>query len=439
MTDNLLDLNALKPDIILTELNNQTKRCAIFWDKISYNSFHCNFQWKGNWYDVYVTMLRNAFVFDMVRGTRNVLSINSYINDQVSVLYDVVSRGIGDPSNSDRTIKQIIQDLNSLADCQSGGAIGCNGGRKANAESLIGGLRTGGTSSVYMPNAFGIVYMANQNGNLELLTNKELRVLLTGLGNISCVQADRNFGKLFWAQVEINNTKPAGTKIMSADLNGGNPSVVLNLPDYDGVRSIALDRKNHKIYYAADKTKQDGSNLSYDVRKCNYDGSNIVSLADNNPYDCSPVSIEVDPDGGHVFWCDAKGLTEGNIYRSNLDGSGVLTLVYTSGYVRTISYYEGMLYLGGSGFLAVIDKDGNSEQILPHTGLSIIDSICVTYNRIFISDLGTKQIVNVYIDGSDKYQNLSDGGKRNSIALAYNQLDLYVGKGGCICGGIAVL
>lgn len=91
MTDNLLQLIDLQADLLLADLNDRTKRCAIAWDRVSPTTYHCYFEWGNDWYDAYVTLMRGSYGLDLIKNERLVLNINSYINDQVAVLYYVIT------------------------------------------------------------------------------------------------------------------------------------------------------------------------------------------------------------------------------------------------------------------------------------------------------------------------------------------------------------
>lgn len=395
MTDNLLELIDLRSDLLLAELSDRTKRCAISWDKVSYSTYHSSFVWNNDWHDVYVSLLRGSYVLDAVKNGRNVLTTNSYINNQVAVLYNDITDSV-----DNNIIKQVIQDLNSLKlNLVLKGSGGLIAGGVANLHSLSFAM----AKNVMVKD---VLYMSNQSGVLNLLTsNNEIKNILSD-AEISCFKVDIENDKIFWCYKNI---------IKHCRLDTTDVAVV-DLPNYDTVRAFTLDKVNKKIYFVADKLNDAGDNLIYDVKRCNYDGSHLESICDGNSHICSPTSIDIDLQNKYVFWCDSYGLSDGNIYRANLDGSGVTILVSTNGYVRTLCVYKKQLYLGGSGFLGRINEQGGEEFVFSHEGMSVIDSISISQTGImYIADVGVNKIFsvnlsdhksNVIVDNSNGINNI---------------------------------
>ena len=393
MTDNLLELLSLQPDIIVAELIDKTKRCAITWDQISYTTYSSAFLWKNDWYDVYTTQTQYGYVLDVVRNKRKVFNLNSYTNDQVQSLYYVIT-----DTMKYQTIKEIIQDLNTLAPCTIV--------PRQSANDEDGGVLVGGSGVVSVVNAAQpILYMAAPDvagGSLQaMLDSFQINTILTGRYNIDDVAADTAYGKIFWTQNEQNGGRPSGCVLYSCNLNGTGVATVLSLPTYDKVNAIALDVFNHHIYYIQQRLSGSNSNTVYDVRRCDYDGSNIVSVADGNTYICSPTSICIDTTHEYVYWCDNFGLTEGYVHRANFDGSGGMTLMSTTGYVRALFVWGDYLYLVGVGLFTRTNLGGGGQESLPTAGLSILDSIAVYGSTIYMSDIGINYIVSTDSEGAN--------------------------------------
>lgn len=377
MTDNLLQLIDLRSDLLLAELSDRTKRCAITWDKVSYSTYHTTFVWNDDWHDIYVSLLRGSYVLDVVKNGKNVLTTNSYVNSQIVVLYNDITDSVDND-----VIKQVIQDLNSLKlNLVLKGSGGLIAGGAANLHSLSFAM----AKNLLIQD---ILYMYNPSGTLDVLTSdNNTRNVLSDIKNISDVKVDAKNGKIFWSQRNI---------IKHCGLDGVTDVAIIDLPNYDEVRAFALDKINRKIYFVADKLNDSGDNLIYDVKRCDYDGSHIESICDGNSHICSPTSIDIDLENKYVFWCDSYGLTEGNIHRANLDGSGVTILASTNGYVRTLCVYQKHLYLGGSGFLGRINEQGGDEFVFAHTGMSVIDSISIGQSGVmYIADVGVNKIFSV--------------------------------------------
>jgi len=407
MADNLLELNALQPQLLLAELIDKTKRCALTWDKVSHTSYYTHFIWGDDWHDVYVTRVRGGYNLDVLKNDRNVMRFNSYTNDQLAVLFYVI---VDDLKNDD--IRQIIQDINSLISCTASLEMQethDNATLTLHPQSHLADVELG-EIALYMANPSG-------TGSLEILfSSGTIKTMLSNVHNIAGVRVDQTYGNIFWCQVELQGGRPSGTTISCCGTNGDGATVVVNLPDYDGVRGFDLDKINKKIYFVVDKL-HGSDNLVYDVKRCNYDGSNIESVVDGNLYICSPTSLTIDVKNQYVFWCDSHGLSEGYVHRSNFDGSGYVTLLSTNGYVREVCVHDNVLYIGGSGLLAKVNEQGGNEVLLPHTGLSIIDSIDVSESGVmYISDLGVKKVVRTDLNGNNLKVLVNDSGSRSSIS-----------------------
>jgi hypothetical protein len=407
MTDNLLQLIEMQPDIIVAELIDRTKNCAITWNSITHTTYSTNFLWRSDYYDVYITLIRNGYVLDVVKNKRKVLNLSSYINDQLQVLYYVIT-----DTMKEQTIKQIIQDLNSLPTCIVEPRVIKTGG------VVAGGLSV--TSILHSVQA--VVYMAAPSvsgGSLQSLHNtSQINTILTNRKNIDDVAADTANEKIFWTQNQQIDGLPSGCALYSCNLEGTGVTTVLYFPDFDNINCISLDKNNQHIYYIQQKLNSSNLNVVYDVRRCDYNGSNVISISDGNVYVCSPTSIDVDTVHEYVYWCDNKGLTEGYVHRSNFDGSGVMTLMSTGGYVRTVFVWGDYLYLGGPGLFVRTNLGGGSEEYLPTTGLSVIDDITVYGSTVYLLDIGLNKIVSTNSEGANLQILVNDSISRTGIGAS---------------------
>lgn len=436
MTDNLLLLMDLQADMLLADLNEKTKRCSITWDRVSPTTYHCYFEWRSSWYDAYVTLMRGSCVFDLIKNSRSVLNISSHINNQVKVLYYVVT-----DTFSNYEIKQIIQDINTLTSCKNvlresavGGVVvggdaveayykheigGVTVGGTASLAGTIGGVSCGGTASV---GDGTMLYIANANdsGSIESWrSNITPRTVLSDLTNISCVKTDVESGKIFWSQTELTVGSPSGTSISWCDIDGNNVETIVYLSTYDSIRHFDLDRVNKKIYLVADRNWDGGSFLVYHVMRCDYDGGNLQNIYNGtNLFISSPTCLTVDVNNEYVFWCDSYGLDYGAVHRSDLDGSNHVQLLSTTGYVRAICAYQNELYMGGSGLLAKTDLDGNDQELLSFLQLSVVASIDIDSNEnMYIADRGVNKVFINDLTGNTRTAIVNDSDPRVSVCV----------------------
>ena len=402
MTDNLLELIAMQPDIIVSELIQKTKDCSLTWDQITHTTYSTKFLWKSVYYDVYVTQIHNGYVLDVLKNKRKAFNLNSYLNDRVQVLHSTIS----DTLKTDAS-RQIIQDLNSLTPCVIA--------PKAPQRTRTGGLKAGGSAIEYVSYSANVrLYMSTNliGGSVQSLYDSgQIHTLLTNRKNIKDIIGDTDRQKIFWTQNERNSETKLGCSLFCCDLNGNNVQRLLNFDDYNSIPSIALDKANQHIYFTLQKkliaNNDDESyefpveNAVYHVRRCDYDGANIFSVADGNTYICSPVSLAVDSVNQRVYWCDALGLSEGYIYRANFDTTGAVILLGTLGYVRAIFVYGDYLYVGGNGVFYRMDLNAENVEYLANYGYSIIQDMTIYGDKVYFLDTGVNKIICTDLDGTN--------------------------------------
>ena len=245
------------------------------------------------------------------------------------------------------------------------------------------------------------------------------RTILEGLTNIAGVRYDSSYGKIFWSQVSLNSpASPGGTKICCCNPDGTEVTEIVTISNFDGIRGFDLDRVNQKIYMVVDRLYL-GTNLTYDVKRYNYDGSGEQTLVGGNTYICSPTSLVVNVENNYVFWCDNHGIDEGYIRRCELDGSNYTTIISTNGYARAMCSHDNLLYLGGPGFLSTVEEDGTGQILLSYSGLSVVNSLDVSVaDKIYISDSGVNKIFKTDIDGSNLQVLVDDSKARSAICMA---------------------
>ncbi|WP_052028791.1 DUF4347 domain-containing protein [Rhodopirellula baltica] len=140
-------------------------------------------------------------------------------------------------------------------------------------------------------------------------SNVETLATITAFLNLTIpddIELDLVNGHVYWSDeltLEINRM----------DLDGSNRVTVISSDK--GVRGIAIDSVNNKLYYAV------GAYSNGEIRRADLDGSNRETLIDSGLD--GPNGIEVDPASGKIYWADS-GLPQ--ISMADLDGSNVTNL-----------------------------------------------------------------------------------------------------------------
>jgi len=141
--------------------------------------------------------------------------------------------------------------------------------------------------------------------------------------------------------------------IKTLSINGGTPTALKE--NTIGV-GIAYDKKNEKIFYS------DFDTSNGKIWKADVNGENAVAIVENI-YD--PYQIALDVNSGKVYWGDG----DGNVSRSNLDGSGKEDIVtIADGLIRAIALdlAHGKLYFYDceAENLYKADLDGKNKTVI---------------------------------------------------------------------------
>lgn len=93
--DNLYDIDYLYPRILILEMIEKTKGCAVVWDQITPTTYQTHWSVSNRYYDVTMTYLRNTYRVDFIRNGRSVLNIDANNVPEVIDLFRVVGVYLG--------------------------------------------------------------------------------------------------------------------------------------------------------------------------------------------------------------------------------------------------------------------------------------------------------------------------------------------------------
>lgn len=94
-TDNLYGIDYLYPRILILELIEKTKGCAVVWDQITPTVYQTHWSVSDRYYDVTITYLRNTYRVDFIRNGRSVLNVDAGNVPEVIDLFRVIGIYLG--------------------------------------------------------------------------------------------------------------------------------------------------------------------------------------------------------------------------------------------------------------------------------------------------------------------------------------------------------
>jgi len=216
-------------------------------------------------------------------------------------------------------------------------------------------------------------------------------------------------------------------EIYRANLDGSNKITLIS-----GVyaNDIAIDTVHGKIYYTEAQTVGTDKTTYYRLRWANLsDGSSVATLYWSEAG--TPEGVAVDPDAGYVYFSDPLA-TVGKIYRADLDGSNMTTLI-SGVYANDIAIdtVHGKIYYTESQTVGT-DKttyyrlrranlaDGSSAETLYWSELGTPEGVAVDPDGgyVYFSDplASIGEIYRADLDGSNKITLIS-GVYANKIAV----------------------
>lgn len=150
MSDNFLELKLLQSQVILAEMAEKTKSCALEWQQFAPAVFKSEWELDGDLYDAYLAKLQNHYVLDFLEDDEIVLSIHSAVNEDLGTLYVMVERLF----YANPFVEPLI-GLQKQASCKrlhveegNGGVVIGGKGVRSHDLTASGGLVLGGSADV---------------------------------------------------------------------------------------------------------------------------------------------------------------------------------------------------------------------------------------------------------------------------------------------------
>ena len=172
------------------------------------------------------------------------------------------------------------------------------------------------------------------------------------------VAVDPRNGKIYWTHVQAANSH-----IFKADGDGSNVEQFRPFPNFDkDPRTITLDFVNDKVYWT-DPTENTGGAIGA-VHRMNLDGS----MPETPFVAFKPLSIAVDPAAGKIYFGD-NNLSVSTLLRADFDGTNIISLANPNPASPMLSdlaidVLAGKLYWTTSNRIGSVDLDTLAVEIL---------------------------------------------------------------------------
>lgn len=228
------------------------------------------------------------------------------------------------------------------------------------------------------------------------LNGSNVTTIISGQVAARGVAIDAGASKIYWTD---GHAFPRS--IQRANLDGSAVETIFSTTS-GTLNTIALDLVNNKVYFA--------NSISGLIQRANLDGTGLETIASGAD---EPVGIAVDSIRGKVYWSGGAGGI-GTTYRANLDGTGVEQILSFGARDLEIDLINEKLYLGGvnetSGqTIRISELDGSGVQtLLSTTGFSQM-GVDFTIGKIYWSDLILDKILRSNLDGSNTEQIITSG------------------------------
>ncbi len=263
--------------------------------------------------------------------------------------------------------------------------------------------------------------------NIQLMTYKRIAifsviVLLTSV--VQTIGFAQGSPKIYWTESD---------KIKRANFDGTNVENVLT--NDKGIRNIALDIQNHKIYWIG---------WTHNIKRANLDGTDVETIYNPqalNPDKVerihSPITIALDTSAKHIYW--GNMWAPWGITRANFDGSNIedFTILPVDGGVFNIrvdaediklDVKEGKIYFQDSlnDNIARVDMDGSNYEIIRggiiHHNRLALD---LTNKRIYWSTIMRDEIRSSFLNGKNIDILLTNLNYPTEIALDIHSQKIY--------------
>ena len=162
-TDNLYGIDYLYPRILVLELIEKTKGCAVVWDQVTPTVYQTHWSVSNRYYDVTITYLRNTYRVDFIRNGRSVLNIDAGNVPEVVDLFRVIGIYLGQDY-----ITGVSAAIQNQLDCTH-----------RHREAARGGVEVGGSATIGSFTNF-----VSEDGGVTISGSSDVTSFLPGSGGV---------------------------------------------------------------------------------------------------------------------------------------------------------------------------------------------------------------------------------------------------------------
>lgn len=383
--DNLYSLDYLYPRILILELIEKTKGCAVVWDRLRPSVYKTHWQVDNRYYNVTLTYLKTTYRIDFIRNGRSIYNVDSFAVAELSELYQIVEIYLAQVDESLMAIQNQL-DCTRISRLRSyGGVVG--GGtsifsKLKNPAIATGGVKVGGlsVSRSFIPARGGVVVggtttslkliNAGISGGVRVGGKATLLSPLTSSGGI--VVGGTSVAKNYITA--HGGVLCKGSSVSKVLLKGRGGVVVrgeakvtpYNIISRGGARARGIAEVPIDLYLRGSSTTVTG------IKKLLVNGG-LVDI--NTLTDISAMAVDVK--NNKIFWSLYVSSGLWRLYSANLNGTGVVQIAESELSITNIAvdgtqvYYAHPHVFFPSAFNAKIYRcnyDGSSNAVFHYFG-----------------------------------------------------------------------
>jgi PKD repeat protein len=215
------------------------------------------------------------------------------------------------------------------------------------------------------------------------------------------------------------------SKILRFSIKGSeDPSTFLDVTGFGGT-GIAYDATHEKIYFSDFEVTGEGK-----IWSVNLDGTDLTSIADGL---IEPYGVAVDAAGGKVYWADEwdeNNNYEGHIYRSNLDGTGMVAVVtQVDAQFRSVAldpaHNKMYFYDIYNEEIHVSKLDGTDDDVIIPGVWGYALQLDIPNGKIYFDDQNEEVLYRANLDGTNLEVVDDNGSRIYGIAIDNENAKLY--------------
>lgn len=278
-------------------------------------------------------------------------------------------------NTSAQVTKLVWADLGNLS--ETGGKIRTSDLDGTNMKILVDSLFAPSGIAIDNSAAQPVVYFAERGtGKIFRVnidgTNKE--EVITGIAEIFDIELDLNLRKIFW--ISDTYSRDAVSWANMDGLNSGIEDLYISTGTFWGYNGLALDQANQRLFWI-----RNDNGCEDKIFRMNYDKSDFQIIIEH-PENGLLGPRDIDVFENKIYWTDC-GLTKDIIYKANLDGSGIDTVIKeVDSWFFAIDSETNKIYWENNDSIGCSNLDGSDRVNIVDNKANFIHGIALAYNVI---------------------------------------------------------